>query len=168
MSVCFTGHRPDKLGGYNENNPIMARVRKMLTHEIRRMLLSGNRTFITGMALGVDQLAAEILLDLKDGSGHISNIKLIAAVPFLGQEKMWPQASQRKFREILAKCDEVVYVCNAGYAGWKMQKRNEWMVDNSEAVIAVWDGTAGGTGNCVKYAESAVHKPDIIRIDPSK
>ncbi|PAD70641.1 hypothetical protein CHH83_02225 [Bacillus sp. 7586-K] len=34
-----------------------------------------------------------------------------------------------------------------------MQKRNEWMVDNSDYVIAVWDGTKGGTGNCVKYAQ---------------
>jgi uncharacterized phage-like protein YoqJ len=164
MTVCFTGHRPDKLGGYNESNPIMTSVRKRLTHEIRRLLLAGNRTFITGMALGIDQLAADIVLELK--AGGISNIRLIAAVPFIGQERMWPPTSQRKFHEILAKCDEVVHVCEAGYAAWKMQKRNEWMVDHAEIVIAVWDGTAGGTGNCVKYAERAANKPEIIRIDP--
>jgi uncharacterized phage-like protein YoqJ len=34
-----------------------------------------------------------------------------------------------------------------------MQKRNEWMTDNSKYIIAVWDGTKGGTGNCVNYGK---------------
>lgn len=38
------------------------------------------------------------------------------------------------------------------------------MVDNSDAVIAVWDGTAGGTKNCFDYATKIGKK--IIRIDP--
>lgn len=27
-----------------------------------------------------------------------------------------------------------------------------WMVEYSDAVLALWDGTTGGTGNCVEYA----------------
>lgn len=46
----------------------------------------------------------------------------------------------------------------------KMQKRNEYMVDNSDIVIAVWDGTKGGTYNCVKYAQKLEKK--IIQINP--
>ena len=34
-----------------------------------------------------------------------------------------------------------------------MQKRNEYMVDNSDYVIAVWNGKPSGTGNTVKYAK---------------
>lgn len=33
-----------------------------------------------------------------------------------------------------------------------MQKRNEYMVDNSDYVIAVWKGKPSGTCNTVKYA----------------
>jgi uncharacterized phage-like protein YoqJ len=44
-----------------------------------------------------------------------------------------------------------------------MQIRNEWMVDRCDKLIAVWDGSKGGTGNCVDYAKS-VNK-DIFRID---
>ena len=40
-----------------------------------------------------------------------------------------------------------------GYAAWKMQKRNQFMVDHSNLLIAVWDGSSGGTSNCVAYAK---------------
>jgi uncharacterized phage-like protein YoqJ len=45
-----------------------------------------------------------------------------------------------------------------------MQDRNIWMVDHCDALIAVWDGTSGGTANCVRYAQK-VGKP-IVFIDP--
>jgi uncharacterized phage-like protein YoqJ len=46
-----------------------------------------------------------------------------------------------------------VIVCEGGYHPDKLQKRNIWMVDRSTAVLALWDGSKGGTANCVKYAE---------------
>jgi len=48
----------------------------------------------------------------------------------------------------------------------KLQKRNEWMVDNSDAVIAVWDGTPGGPGNTVDYARKFGRS--VLVIDPIK
>ena len=50
------------------------------------------------------------------------------------------------------------------YAVWKMQKRNEWMVDNCDAVIAVWDGAPGGTANTVDYARKL--GKSVLVIDP--
>ena len=50
------------------------------------------------------------------------------------------------------------------YKPWLMQKRNEYMVDLADKVIAVWDGSKGGTGNCVRYAEKC--GKEIIRIVP--
>jgi hypothetical protein len=32
-----------------------------------------------------------------------------------------------------------------------MQIRNEWMVDHCTHVAALWDGSPGGTGNCIRY-----------------
>lgn len=155
-TACFTGHRPNKLGGYNENNPIIQHVREQLALYIDSAIQQGVTTFISGMALGVDQLAAQLVLD--------TSATLVAAVPFEGQESNWPIQSQRKFTELLSRCHHIEYVCEHGYEVWKMQKRNEWMVDNSHLVIAVWDGTSGGTGNCVKYAEKVGRT--IWRINP--
>jgi uncharacterized phage-like protein YoqJ len=153
MIVAFTGHRPNKLGGYNLPNPIYLHV----CQEIDKTLKEIKATkVITGMALGVDQWAAWVAIQ--------NNIPFIAAIPFEGQEKAWPTKSQNTFHKLLEKASEKVIVCPGGYSANKMQIRNQWMVDHCNTLIAVWDGTPGGTGNCVAYAKS-INK-EIIYIDP--
>lgn len=79
-------------------------------------------------------------------------IPITAAVPFAGQESQWPAASQKLYRDLLAKAARVEVVSSGGYAASKMQRRNEWMVDHCDRLLAVWDGTPGGTANCIGYA----------------
>jgi uncharacterized phage-like protein YoqJ len=153
VKLAFTGHRPDKLGGY-AHCPKHANIIVLIEAAIRD---SGCTEVISGMALGVDQWAAEAAVRL--------GVPFEAAVPFAGQEKAWPPESQRKYRELLSKATKTTVVYDGGYAGWKMQKRNEYMVDNCDALVAVWDGTDGGTANCHSYA-LRVKKP-VIRIDPT-
>ena len=45
-----------------------------------------------------------------------------------------------------------------------MQKRNEYMVDNSDYVIAVWNGKPSGTENTVKYANKK--NKVVLLVDP--
>lgn len=109
------------------------------------------------MAIGCDQLFAILAIE--------NDIRLIAAVPFIGQEKIWPESSKLLYREILEHPNtEVVVVSEGGYSPQKMQVRNEWMVDRSDIMIAIWDGTNGGTGNCVKYIKKC--KKELIIINP--
>lgn len=140
MKLAFTGHRPAKLGGYDDKTNIL--LCKFARTILRRYK---PRQVISGMALGWDTAVAEsaILLD----------IKTIAAIPFVGQESKWPVAAQESYRELLKKC-HVKVVSPFGYAVYKMQKRNEWMVDHCNLLIALWDGSEGGTANCVRYATS--------------
>lgn len=153
MIVAFTGHRPEKIGGYKLPNPTYLHVYKEIESTLKKL---NPDKVISGMALGVDQIAAYIAYKLK--------IPFIAAVPFEGQEKAWPFKSQHIYKILLKNAIETVIVCDGGYAGYKLQKRNEWMVDHCDILIAVWDGTSGGTANCVNYAQS-VNK-EIIFIDP--
>jgi len=146
-TLCFTGHRPNKLGGYKTPNSTYLAVKSLLSQAIDRAIKEGYDTFISGGALGVDQWALEVLYQ-KNIPG-----KIIIARPFPSQSCKWPEKSQKDFEFLLSMANQVVDVCEDPYASWKMQKRNEWMVDRSELVIAVWDGTDGGTGNCVKYAQ---------------
>lgn len=155
MIVSFTGHRPSKIGGFSIPNPTYDFINKSL----REILIELQpEKAISGMALGVDQWAAELCVEL--------NIPFIAAVPFIGQEKTWPKDSIEKYNQLASQASEAVIVSEGGYSAWKMFVRNEWMVDNSDLIIAVWDGTNGGTGHCVSYVRK-VNKPIII-IDPIK
>ena len=85
-------------------------------------------------------------------------------IPFEGQEKAWPQSSQKIFNSLVAKAAEKVIVSPGGYSAYKMQVRNEWMVNQCDTLIAVWDKSPGGTANCVAYAKN-INK-HIIYIDP--
>jgi len=155
MIISGTGHRPQKLGGFTIPNKTFNYVCKA-AEEI--LIKERPDKIITGMALGWDTWLAQI--------SHKLGVPFIAAIPFIGQESMWPNASKELYRELLTKSFEVVIVSDGGYSPQKMMARNEWMVDHSDKVLAVWDGTNGGTGNCVRYAQKI--GKEIIRIDPSE
>jgi uncharacterized phage-like protein YoqJ len=155
LTVSFTGHRCDKIGGWNLPNPTY----NYICQEIEKVLkeLKPDKV-ISGMAAGVDQWGANIAYKL--------GIPFIAAIPHIGQESIWPKTSQDIYRKLLSRASEVVIVSEGGYAAWKMQARNQWMVDNSDKVIAIFKQTEtnGGTFNCVQYALSV--KKDIYYINP--
>lgn len=150
-TCCFTGHRPNKLYGYSPsiegNKKLLWKLREIIIEHIEKNKVD---TFITGMALGIDMWAARIVLKLKEKYPYI---RLVAAIPCKNQSNKWIQESKQEWNYIIEKCDKVHFVSDEEYTAWCMQKRNEWMVDNSKYVIAVWDGSKGGTGNCIKYAE---------------
>lgn len=141
MIVAFTGHRPDKLGGWDPLHPIVGRVKYVIRHALIELW---PKHVISGMALGVDQWAAQEAVDL--------GIPFVAALPCDNPETPWPLPSQERYRALLAKAAEVVVVRPGPYHSWKMDRRNEWMVDNCDLLLAVWDGSRGGTANCVAYA----------------
>lgn len=157
MKIAVTGHRPDKLGNeYDLIGKYSDFIRKKLDIIIDDLK---PEIMISGMALGVDTIFALMALDKK--------IQLIAAIPFEGQESKWIESSKTLYNEILGNNLTIKkYVCDPIYAIWKMQKRNEWMVDNCDILIGVWDGTNGGTANCIGYARKKGKK--IILINPKQ
>ncbi|MFC5511127.1 SLOG family protein [Massilia jejuensis] len=139
--LAGTGHRPDKLGGYG------AGVSARLVDLARAALVKHQPDeVISGMALGWDTALALAAIEL--------GIPLTAAVPFEGQERKWRPEQQEQFRAILALATTVAIVSPGGYAVWKMQTRNEWMIDRATGVLALWNGSGGGTGNCIEYART--------------
>ena len=156
MHVAFTGHRPHKLGGYDNDTNQCGYVLSEIHREIRQLQNIEPVTIISGMALGVDTWAAEYAIH--------EGIPFKAYIPFAGQEGKWPPASQTRYHEILKSAIETKVICSGGYSAWKMQERNKAMVNDCSVLIAVWDGTTGGTGNCVKFAEDINRR--VIRIHP--
>ena len=142
MIVAGTGHRPDKLGGYSD-----AAHERLVTVACSAIgdLRGDVSRVISGGALGWDQALADAAIRL--------GLPLTLALPFEGFECKWPKSSQEFLHSLMNPAD-VVFVCEPGYAPWKMQQRNKWMVDNCDVLLALWNGTDGGTHNCIKYANS--------------
>lgn len=152
MIIAGTGHRPNKLGGYSLN--IRLKLKYLAKDNLMRYKAS---KVISGMALGWDTALAEAALEL--------NLPLIAAIPFKGQELRWPKESQDLYNDILSKAREVKYISEEGFSSYKMQIRNEWMVNNCDLILALWNGDlSGGTYNCINYAKAKLESNKIINL----
>ena len=94
--------------------------------------------------MGVDTLAAR--------AAYLEGVPFYVAVPFKGQESRWPAEAQARYRVMLENAEGITVVSEGGYSPAKMQSRNEFMVDRAHLVLAWWDGSPGGTANCLRYA----------------
>lgn len=147
-TCCFTGHRPQKLG-YGENSIQCDELKNRLEELIIELIeKEGVTHFISGVALGVDTYAANIVLKLKS---NYPMITLECAIPCETQAVKWNERDRDIYYDLLSKSDKETLL-QQKYTSDCMQKRNEYMVDNSDCVIAVWNGKPSGTGNTVKYA----------------
>lgn len=139
---CFTGHRPEKLT-ISER-----RLTRLLEAEIRRAIDNGFTTYITGMAKGVDLIAAEIVLRLR---ARDARLKLVCALPHPGFGLHWGGGWTERFQHVLAQSDLERTIC-PGFSYAAYQARNEWMVRHAGLVIAVFNGERGGTKNTLDFA----------------
>lgn len=137
--IAGTGHRPDKLGGYNAETQM--RVLRLATRYLQE---AKPALVISGMAQGWDMGLAQAAINLK--------IPFDAYVPFVGQEIVWPQATRLYYHELLKYARETFIVSPGGFTNAAMSKRNQAMVRNCTKLIALWDGSDGGTANCIAYA----------------
>lgn len=150
MNVSITGHRPDKI-----KDPVWIYNRLLEAFEDL-----GAYRVIQGMAPGVDLISAK--------AAYVAGIPYVCAKPYPTHrryvEKNYPDWLP-EYDKALAHAEEVVDVCKTYEGVWVFQRRNEWMVDHGDTVVAVWEGTKGGTANCVKYANRK-RKP-VYLIDPT-
>lgn len=138
MVISGTGHRPNKLGGYDEKT-----YQKYYQLAYDWLKEHKPRKVISGMAMGWDIALAEASLDL--------DIWTTLAFPCKNQNLKWQGWWNIKYEEIMKRADEGQWISEE-YTPSCMQKRNIWMVDRADLILALWDGSDGGTGNCIQYA----------------
>lgn len=154
---CFTGHRPEKL--HMPEQEVLIKLEK----SIRQAISEGINVFITGMAPGVDIWAAEIVIRLRDEERY--PLKLIAAIPYPDFDQRWSLSWQKRYAAVMAAADLRREISPKYHRG-VYQVRNEWMVDHSARVIAVWNGQPSGTKNTIMYANRS--KVPVINIIEEK
>ena len=142
VKICgITGHRvipAEETGG----------VKKALVREIDRAIADGYTCFLSGFATGADLLFAEIIAD------KISNqaaIELKAAIPCQGRLDTLKRSAQTK--ALLDRCTDI-YVVSECYHPGAYAKRNRFLVEQSNRIIAVYDGRrTGGTAQTLRLAQ---------------
>ncbi len=144
VSAAFTGHR---FYDFSQREFIQER----LTSAISEAYDHGIRNFISGFALGIDLMAAQLVQSLKC---DLPGISLTAAIPFEGQAERYNIYDKRVYRRLLELADKVIVLSDCYYPRCFLD-RDEFMVENASYLIAYYDGREkGGTYYTVKKARA--------------
>ena len=161
LTCCFTGHRPMKLPwGMNEDDPRCLKLKAELAARLEGLYELGFRRFLCGMAVGCDMYFAEAVLALRE---QHADVRLEAAIPFGDQPGRWNEKQRRRYNALIDSADRVT-VLQTAYTSDCMMRRNRWMVDRSEILLACYDGRPGGTMNTILYAERSGLRVLLIEI----
>ncbi len=149
--ICvFTGHR-DLSDDFHPNG---------LRSAIRKALRAGYFTFLNGMAVGFDMLAAEILLSFKK---KYPQIELIACIPCAVQDKYFSQQDKARYARLLKACDGQILLSEHYFNGC-MQARDRYMAEQASLMIAYCTRNTGGTAYTVRCFEKLHPDCEIIRV----
>lgn len=170
IACCFTGPRPKNLPwGSEENDLRCRRTREVLALAIEYAWQDGYRQFYSGMAQGIDLIAAELVLQSREIH---PDIQLVAAIPYAGQTKKWRREQIERYYGILQQCTpENIHVLAPAYMRNCMQIRNRYLADHCQRIIAVYDGRSGGGTKCTltyalkKNLEAIIIDPNAPHID---
>ena len=160
-TCCFSGYRPEKLPwGTDEESRRCILLKEKLIFEAERIIISGIRHFICGMARGSDTFFCEAIFLLRE---KYTGITVEAAIPYNSQASGWREEDRKRYYHLIKICDFETCISHE-YSQSCMLRRNRYMVDNSSVLLVVFDGKPGGTKNTLTYARHS--GLEIIEIKP--
>lgn len=159
MTCCVTGHRPAGFPFPYRTDGEKYRLYRKRLFDVISAIVEENDTchFISGFALGADLDFAETVLTVKGllTPAKAATVTLEAAIPCPDQTARWHAADVHRYEALLERCNRRTLISPCYYDGC-MQVRNRYMVDNSDAVLAIWNRVRhGGTWNTIDYAHKA-------------
>jgi len=162
LACAFTGHRPARYRfGYDEEYESCVQLKVALAEQIAILIGVGVTTFYSGMALGADQWAATIVLNMR--AAH-PKVRLIAVLPCETQADKWSAEHRERYFDTLAVCDDVITL-NTHHTPTCVFERNRFLVDRTDYLLAVYDnGLRGSTACVIRYAQEK--RRQIISIHP--
>lgn len=163
---CVSGHRPHRFPWNYRDSECKEHQKYLRTMavSVKKLIDEGYDCFISGGAIGVDTDFAEAVLQAK--ADFAPWIALELALPCPGHDRYWRSLDKLRIRRLLSAADKITYVSDR-YTFSCMQKRNEYMVDESDMLLAVWNGIEkGGTFNTIAYARKKGIGIEIIDLIP--
>lgn len=146
--MAFTGNRDLKHPAVKNSLKLRALIELSLKNEVVELYHEGFTTFLSGMAVGFDLLAARVVLDLR---AELPDLKLVAVVPFSGQADSFSTEERDLYDRVVAESDEC-YILAEEYSPMVYHQRNDFLVEHSSHVVAYSCGEGRGTLYTIKQA----------------
>ena len=149
LRCAFTGHRPQKLPfGFDETDERCLAFKRRLSEAIGELIREGYTHFLSGGALGTDIWAAEAVLLLRYRNPEIL-LEMVS--PFDSQAARWREEDRARHDRLFALAD-IVTATGHEFSPGCLQRRNRYLVDNADLLLAASSGIRGGTEQTVAYA----------------
>ncbi len=161
--VAVAGHRPPELGGYGPN-PVADGVRRRLQEVLAATAeLHPDLVVLSGLGLGAEQLGAE--------AAAAAGLPYVAVLAFPGQESVWPEASRRRYRELLDGAAGQVVVqsrapATARQAGIALGRRDAWLARHADEAVVVWDREDPLVGRLARSFADALGETEVWLLEP--
>lgn len=165
LNIALTGHRPEKLGGYNLNTPGYIKLQHDLETIIEEKLKVHPVIWChSGLALGADTCWSKAILNMR--AKYQGRVLFHVHVPMWSQKDVWPNQNDIAFWQTQVNNADRLTVYD-----WQFQARpahtkkdasrqalhdrNIGMVNQCDMLLAVYDGVShGGTKGTIDYASS--------------
>ena len=135
-TVYISGYRGFELNIFQENDPKLTIIKKLLRKELIQLLEEGAEWFLISGNLGVELWAGEIAIDLKEEY----EVKLGVIFPFEGFGENWNEKNQQLLNKVASQADYVDAVSHKPYqspAQLKMHTR--FIIDHTQAALLIYD-----------------------------
>lgn len=104
---------------------------------ISELYKQGYTYYYSGMAEGIDMLAANAVLDLKE---EHPDICFVAVVPFQWQQERYSTTGRNDYKTICSEADEVVRLAEEIAENDFYARRNDYLLENCSAMVCYHDG----------------------------
>lgn len=146
MIIGFTGHRPDKLYGYDLFDKKYGILYNTLLDLLKTNFNKIDKVIVGG-ALGFDQLACEVVHD------NFPTIEIILAIPCPNFGSNWSQEHKVILNDQRKYCNEIMISTNNDQYIHNLHLRNDYIINNSDIIISCWNGEGkGGTVSAIRKA----------------
>ena len=137
---AFTGYRPQKMPfGFNESDPRCIDFKRRIKDTIQALYDMGYRHFISGGALGM-------------------------VSPFDDQAARWSPELRARHDRLFAQAD-ITTATGHAYTKSAMFRRNHYLLDNADLLLAAYDGQPGGTAMTCELARR--YDVPVMKINPT-
>ena len=172
-TIAFTGNRTLTSPNVKHALALKMKICDLLYATLEREYLeNGYNTYLCGMALGFDTIAALVTTQLKR---KYKDIRLIAVIPFVGQESKFSDHDKSVYKHLLAGADSVVVISSDEYSNKSSKeqhndpssnlsnapthaayhKRNDFLIANASKIIAYHNGKPrSGAGSTIRKANT--------------
>lgn len=159
-TVSFTGNRTLTTSDNQPDANLENVIRTELSLCLEDCYQEGMTNFISGMAIGWDMLCAEEVLKLRE---KYSDVRLIAAIPFQGQELMYGEKDKLRYKAIFEAADHHEFITCGDYDKDAYHKRNDWMIANSSELI-VYDSEKPRSGTSSTVRKARLYGVEVLNI----